>query len=49
MDDDTLELLVMSYGMTNLLEQLDIEPVYVLKLLLEQGEIEEERIWELAE
>ena len=37
MDEEQIELLLMSYELTELLEENDIEETYVLELLIEQG------------
>jgi hypothetical protein len=47
MSDETLELLIGSYGLTYILNYLDLEPVYVLRLLEEQEEIEINKLEEL--
>jgi len=49
MDADKLEMLVQSYGLDFILEHCDIEPVYVLELLIDQREIELDDIQELFE
>lgn len=49
MTDEQLDLLVTSYGLCYLLECCDVEPVYVLKLLIEQGEIEDGVLEEIFE
>ena len=49
MDQERLEMLVQSYGLDYILEHCDIEPVYVLELLIEQMEIDLDDIQELYE
>ena len=39
MDEERIKLLLMSYGLTELLEMNDIEETFVLELLVEQGYI----------
>lgn len=43
LNDEQLDLLIMSYGLEKILEDQDIEQEYVLKLLLEDGLIDLER------
>lgn len=49
MNEERLQMLINSYGLSDLLVQLDLEPVTVMEFLLSEGMIEEEKLLELFE
>lgn len=48
LNEDLIEMLITSYGLSYILNYLDLEPTYVLKLLEEQGEIDLNKLEELV-
>ena len=47
MEIEKLELLLMSYGLTHLLELMDVEPLQVLLYLEEQGMVDTKELEDL--
>jgi len=44
MTDEQLALIVQSYGLGYILETVGVEPWWVLRLLIEEGEVDEEEL-----
>lgn len=45
MYEEQLEMIIDSYGLTYILEALDLEPVYVLEHLIEQDIVDEHELY----
>ncbi len=45
MTPEQLELVITSYGLEFILEDFDIEPSYVIRLLIDEGEIDEQDLY----
>lgn len=44
MTNEQLEMVIDSYGLTYILETMGVEPWHVLRLLIEEGEVDEEEL-----